>query len=115
LINDPVKIILTIAEQEYISLIDNQIFFNYPIVLKNLGSIYSEGATDNTGFKLYISGNQSYLDIDNINVRSGLNLEEYVEITYSDLYSLYSSESLIPHKWYLISDFQNHWKLPAQN
>jgi hypothetical protein len=62
-----------------------------------------------------MSGNKSYLNVDNINVRSGLPIEEYITITYDELYSLYSSDSLIPHKWYLISDFQNHWKLIKQN
>ena len=55
-----------------------------------------------------MSGNKSYLDVDNINVRSGLPVEEYITITYDKLYALYSSDSLTPNKWYLISDFQNH-------
>lgn len=115
LINDDVKIILSINESEYLSLIDKKIIANYPIVLKTHVNLCSENATDTTGFKLYISNNKSYLDIDNINVRSGLPIEEYITITYNELYLLYSSNSLIPHKWYLISDFQNHWKLIKQN
>lgn len=115
LINDNVKIILSIAESEYLSLLDQTIIANYPIILKNQGQLCSEGATDTFGFNLYMSGNKSYLDVDNINVRSGLPVEEYITITYDELYLLYSSNSLIPHKWYLISDFQNHWKLIKQN
>ena len=115
LINDDVKIILSIAESEYLSLLDQTIIANYPIVLKDQSQLCSEGASDTFGFKLYMSGNKSYLDVDNINVRSGLPVEEYITITYNELYSLYSSNSLIPHRWYLISDFQNHWKLIKQN
>jgi hypothetical protein len=35
LINDDVKIILSIAESEYLSLLDRTIIANYPIILKN--------------------------------------------------------------------------------
>ena len=115
LINDDVKIILSIAESEYLSLIDQKIIVNYPIILKNQSQLCSEQCSDTSGFKLYMSGGKSYLDIDNINIRSGLTLDDYITVTYNELYALHSSNSLIPHKWYLISDFQNHWKLIKQD
>ena len=45
---------------------------NKTIRVKNSEQICSENSNINSGYRLYIDNNQSYLDIDNINVRKGL-------------------------------------------
>ena len=114
-INSSFKIVLSILDDEYLILQDKRITVNYPIYVKNSAQIGSEDADETKGYRLYINGDTSYLDVDKINVRDGINIKDYSEITFDDLVLLVNSESLEPHNWYLINNFQNHWKLDVSN
>ena len=112
IINSSVKIILSVLDQEYLILADQRITANYSIHVKNSAQIGSESADKHQGYRLYIDGDTSFLDVDEINVRNGIKNIEYIEITFSELKALIDSEKLEPRRWYLITDYQNHWKLP---
>lgn len=114
-INSSVKIILSIADKEYLVLADERITANHSIHVKESAQIGSESANQSHGYRLYMEGGTSYLDVDEINVRNGLPSQEYKEVTYEELKTLMLFKTLKPHQWYLITDFQNHWKLPIHN
>lgn len=113
-INSSIRIVLSVKDMEYMVLADSRIMINYPIYIKNSASLGSEYADQNTGYRLYIQGNTSYLDVDEINVRNGIKVNNYIEKTFSELRSLIKTKTLVPHQWYLIIDFQNHWKLSSE-
>ena len=114
-INGSVQIILSVANEKYVILSDDQIEVKKPIILENDVYISSKNYTENYGYKLYMEEETSYLDVDKINVRQGLIITNYIQLTFSKLLESINNNSLEPHKWYLISDFQNHWKLPANS
>lgn len=78
-------------------------------VISNM--IKSEGASQITGFRLYTSGGESTLEIDNLLVR---NNTETVSLLYSDLLSLVSQSALVVGSMYRIVDFQNEWELTTE-
>lgn len=78
-------------------------------VISNM--IKSEGANQTTGFRLYTSGGESTLEIDNLLVR---NNTETVSLLYSDLLSLVSQSALVVGSMYRIVDFQNEWELTTE-
>lgn len=78
-------------------------------VISNM--IKSEGASQTTGFRLYTSGGESTLEIDNLLVR---NNTETVSLLYSDLLSLVSQSALVVGSTYRIVDFQNEWELTTE-
>lgn len=78
-------------------------------VISNM--IKSEGANQTTGFRLYTSGEESTLEIDNLLVR---NNTETVSLLYSDLLSLVSQSALVVGSMYRIVDFQNEWELTTE-
>jgi hypothetical protein len=57
----------------------------------------SEGADALTGYRLFIDGGTSRLEVDEITVRNGLPSQEYLEITFEDLMTLYYNARLKPH------------------
>ena len=114
-INSSVQIVLSVLDEEYLVLADQRITANYSIHVKNHAQIGSEGATASKGYRLYIDGDVSYLDVDKIRVRRGLSIPDYIEVTHSDLKYMVENGVMEPHQWYLITDFQNHWKLPANS
>jgi phage-related protein len=57
---------------------------NYSIHVKNSAQLGSEGADKTQGYRLYIDGSTSYLDVDEINVRHGLKAKQYKEILFED-------------------------------
>lgn len=114
-INSSFKIVLSVFDEEYLVLENKRILANYPLYIKDTASVCSESATDTTGYRLYMDGNVSCLDVDKITVRQGLPSNEYIEVTYEQLILNVSNKLLIPSRWYLITDFQNHWKLPVYN
>lgn len=114
-INSAVKIVLSILDEEYLILADQRITANYSIHVKNSAQIGSESADKTQGYRLYIEGNTSYLDVDEINVRNGIKVTQYTSITFEEFIVLVNTESLEPHWWYLITDYQNPWKLPIYN
>lgn len=114
-INNDYKIILSISEDPYLILQDRKIEVNHSVYVKNTEQIGSELADSSTGYRLYMDGDVSCLDIDTINVRQGLPIQEYIEITYQNLEQLLLNNNLEPHKWYLLLDYQNPWKLLVSN
>ena len=113
-INSSFQIVLSVLDQEYIILKDNKITINYPMYMTNFSEFGSENASETRGYRLYMKGDISYLDVDVINVRHGLDKSDYIETTYDDLVSLIKSNKLKPHQWYLLKNYQNYWKIPQQ-
>ena len=110
-INSSFKIVLSILDQEYLVLADQRIIANYSIHVKDSAQIGSENADKTQGYRLYIDGGVSYLDVDKINVRSGLeSVILYKEVTYEELIELIDLNELKPQQWYLITNYQNPWK-----
>ena len=114
-INGSVQIKLSVANSDYLLLSNNQIEFKKPIIIEDNLYISSKNYNDVSGYKLYNNEGMFQLDIDKINIRQEINGPFYISVTFSQLLNLISSNSLQKHKWYLITDFQNHWKLPSNS
>lgn len=114
-ISGKVKLILSILDDEYLILADQRITANYSIHVKDSAQIGSESADATQGYRLYIKGGTSYLDVDEINVRHGFDIKFYTETTFDEFIALLNTSSLKPLEWYLIKDYQNPWKLQAYN
>ena len=114
-INSSIKIVLSILDQEYLVLENKRITANYDVHVKTSAQLGSEGADALTGYRLFIDGGTSRLEVDEITVRNGLPSQEYLEITFEDLMTLYHNARLKPHQWYLIKDYQNPWRIPAMS
>lgn len=114
-INDSVQIVLSINEQQYLVLADDMIISNQSIHVNKAAQIGSEGANSSQGYRLFIDGGISVLEVDEIRVRNGIPQKDYIKITYSKLCEKIDRNDLSPNMWYLIEDFQNHWKLPAED
>lgn len=114
-IKGKVKLVLSILDDEYLVLADKRITACYSIHIKDSAQIGSESADKTKGYRLYIDGDTSYLDVDEINVRNGIKVDMYKKIDFSNFDTLITSDKLEPQAWYLITDFQNHWKLPIDN
>lgn len=113
--NSSEKIVLSILDDEYLILADQRIIANYSIYVKDSAQLGSESADKTKGYRLYIEGDTSYLDVDEINVRHGIKNTYYKEILFEELSRKLSEKSLEPLQWYLIKDFQNHWRLIAND
>lgn len=114
-INDSVQIVLSINDEQYLVLADGRITVNQSIHMHQAAQIGSEGADSHQGYRLFIDGGTSVLEVDEIRVRNGIPQNDYIVTSYSELYSNISTNNLSPNTWYYIKDFQNHWKLPAEN
>lgn len=114
-INSSIKIVLSILDQEYLILENKRITANCDVHVKTHAQLGSEGADSLTGYRLFIDGDTSRLEVDEITVRNGLPSQEYLEITFDKLMILYNNSQLKPHQWYLITDYQNPWRLPAKS
>ena len=114
-INDSVQIVLSINEQQYLVLTDGKIIVNQSIHMHQAVQIGSEGANSHQGYRLFIDGGTSVLEVDEIRVRNGIPQNDYVDISYSELCSKLNTNNLSPNTWYRIRDFQNHWKLLADS
>lgn len=74
-------------------------------------SIESSGASDSTGFRLYMLDGKSILSVDQLMVRES---SDIVDITYEELVTLMDSTSLSTATRYRITDFQNEWELTTE-
>jgi hypothetical protein len=110
-INSALKIVLSINGDEYVVLEGDRIIVNKSIYAKNFVQIGSENADKNNGYRLYFDGDTSWLDVDKINVRKGLDLKDYIEVTFEQFNTFINFGTLEPHRWYLITDYLNPWKL----
>lgn len=114
-ISGNVKLVLSVLDDEYLILADQRITANYSIHVKDSAQLGSENADSTQGYRLYMDGGTSYLDVDEINVRNGIDIKQYKEITFDNFSLLLEESRLEPHMWYLITDYQNPWKLAIQN
>lgn len=112
-INSAIKIVLSVLDDAYIELESDRILIHKSVHVQPHVQIGSEGADAYHGYRLFFNGDVTQLDVDRINVRLGIPKQDYVELTYEELLTKYKQSQLEPHQWYLISDFQNHWKIPA--
>ena len=110
-INSTLRIVLSILGDEYLVLEDDRIIVNKSIHVKNFAQLGSEEADATKGYRLYVSGETSHLEVDEIHVRHGLPQQNYIEITFDSLQAAMASKSLQPHAWYLLTDYQNPWKI----
>ena len=115
IINDSVQIVLSINDQQYLVLADGMITSNQSIHVHQAAQIGSEGANSSQGYRLFIDGGTSVLEVDEIRVRNGIPQNDYIVVSYSDLCGKINTNSLSPNTWYYIKDFQNHWKLPSES
>lgn len=74
-------------------------------------SIESSGASDSTGFRLYMLDGKSILSVDQLMVRES---SDIVDITYEELVTLMDSTNLSTATRYRITDFQNEWELTTE-
>ena len=114
-LNSSVKVVLSVLDKDYIVLKDNRITIKQNTHIAKHTQFGSENATSEYGYRLYFLNDQSWLDVDNINVRNGITIADYIEVTFSELRSLISQDRLTPHSWYVIKDYQNVWRIPANN
>ena len=115
-INSQYKIVLSVSGEEYIKLENRNIAVSQNLSMSENAQICSEGATSNIGYRLYIKDYESWLEVDNLIVRNNNTQDDYfTEITFSELNEYISQNKLIPGHWYIITDFQNHWKLPKND
>ena len=114
-IKSNVKIVLSVLDTEYIVVGSGQVLVKYPLVISESAAIESENANDARGYRLYIDSNGSHLDVDYINVRTGLPFTEYISITYEEFMNRMGLAQLVPHQWYLIEDYKNPWKLVGES
>ena len=111
IITSNVKIVLSVLDMDYLVVGSGQILVNYPIKVSDSAVIESENADDTRGYRLYVDAQGSHLDVDYINVRSGLSTTDYIAITYAEFREKLGSALLQAHQWYLIEDYKNPWRL----
>lgn len=114
-ISNSVKVVISVGNEDYLILSDKRITAKRSIHVKDSEQIGSEDADATRGYRLYMYGGKSYLDVDKVNVRDGLPSSDYIETTYADFKDKIKSENLQAHKWYLIKDFQNPWKMVKES
>lgn len=114
-INSSVQVVLSVLDKDYLVLKDKRITAKQSVHVPSYLQLGSENATDITGYRLYFKNGESWLDVDNINVRNGITVTDYTEVTFTDLQNMINQNKLKPHNWYVISDYQNVWRVPANN
>ena len=114
-INSSVQVVLSVLDKDYLVLKDKRITAKQSVHVPSYLQLGSENATDITGYRLYFKNGESWLDVDNINVRNGITVADYTEVTFTDLQNMINQNKLKPHNWYVISDYQNVWRVPANN
>lgn len=109
-INNSVKLVLAISDDEYVTLQENSVIINKDLKISQEHCVCSEGASDYSGYRLYLQEGVSYLDIDVLNVRQTYVSKDYEEVTFRELMIKLNAFLLQPGMWYAITDYQNHWQ-----
>lgn len=110
-INSSIRIAFSIIDDEYLVLENRRITANYDVHVKETAQLGSEGADEMHGYRMYINGDTSILEVDEIKVRHGLPIEDdNHKVTYTELQTLVESSELEPHEWYILTDYLNPWK-----
>ena len=94
LINSSVKIILNVADLDYLILENQKITITQPVHIQKHAQFGSEEADETTGYRLYYDGSEYCLDIDKINVRNPSN-NSFVR----GMIIMYSGIAAIPEGW----------------
>lgn len=115
IINNSVKIVLSILDTEYLVLENKRILAKKDVYVSNSAKVCSETATSDNGYRLYMDQGKSYLEVDYLKVRFPEETSEYITVTKFDLDLLITQNKLKPQSWYLISDYFNPWRFPNQN
>lgn len=97
-INGSVKLTLSISNENYIILENEQITINAPIIVKDYVSISSEKADESQGYRLYMNGGFSYLDVDTVQVRQNIISNQVFQ---RGMIIMFSGISEIPEGWAL--------------
>ena len=108
IVNSSEKIIISINNDAYITLSNNYIDINKTIRIKNSEQICSENANNDNGYRLYIDNDQSYLDVDNINVRNGL--PNILPIFTRGMIIMYNQNKVIPDGWAICDGNEYEYK-----
>lgn len=102
---------LQVGNTSYLALQDGKIQVNGDLVM-NSTSLYSYGATSNTGYRLYNQNNKSVLEVDKIIVREDASLpSNYINISVEDFRSLVQSAKMDANVQYRLYNFRNFWEL----
>ena len=96
-INNSLKIVLSINNVDYLILENDRITINKPIYISNSVQIGSENADATKGYRLYIDKDSALLDIDDINVRTGSLLKH--SIFSRGMIMMHSGITPIPEGW----------------
>lgn len=111
IINSSFKVVLSVLDTDYIVLENKKISLKQNVHVSKQVQLGSEGADALSGYRLYFKNGESWLDVDRINVRKIESEKEYIDCTYLELRNLIANNKLELQKWYVISDYQNPWKL----
>lgn len=111
-VTSSIKIVLAVANSEYLVLENNQIKVNKDMYVSNSAKLCSEAATNHSGYRLYMNNGKSYLEVDYVKVRFPEETPDYISMTLDDLDRAINAKSLKPQMWYLISDYCNPWRFP---
>lgn len=95
LINSPIKIVLSISSNEYLTISDEKINVHKPLIIKDQVQINSENYDKDRGYSLYVRNGYSFLDVDYINAR-----REEKSIFYKGMIIMYTGNS-VPTGWVL--------------
>lgn len=114
-INSSISIVLSLNNDEYITIENKKINIQYPMYISDTASIRSKNYSNSLGYKLSMEGGVSKLIVDTLEVRQGLPNYDRVSLTFEDLLILIKQNKLETHKWYIIKNFANPWKLINKN
>lgn len=89
IINSTGDFIIQISGDQKVKITSNKVVFTNPV---NSSTFQSTGATDSTGFRLYVNGSESTLEVDNLIVRKNIDYD------YTDTGNLYGAT--YPEVWY---------------
>lgn len=106
IIDSATKMQISIKDIPYITLENGTVNLQVSLNVPPNQYLQSQGASKDTGFRLYTDGGESTLEIDNIIWRN-----YPIPITFSELDSMIKEERLKPKMWYNITDFQNPWEV----
>lgn len=106
IIDSATKMQLSIKDVPYVTLEDGTINLQVSLNVPPNQYLQSQGASKDTGFRLYTDGGESTLEVDNIIWRN-----YPIPVTFSEMDSMIKEKKLKPKMWYNITDFQNPWEV----
>lgn len=101
------NLVLETQDRNQILIENSQVTIKPKLICNNIAS---EGASPTKGYRIYLDGRESVMEVDNLILRKGV---RPTEVTYDELVSLITEEDLQFNNYYLITDFQNEWELTS--